>query len=97
MKNLKEIKEMLENLKEEIRRRYRADVIGIFGSYARGEQSEKSDIDILVRFHEDATLFDFVGLSIFLEEKLGIRVDVVPQDTIRKEIRDRIMGEVVSV
>ena len=97
MKNLKEIKEMLENLKEEIRRRYRADVIGIFGSYARGEQSEKSDIDILVRFHEDATLFDFVGLSIFLEEKLGIRVDVVPQDTIRKEIRDRIMGEVVPV
>ena len=71
MKNLKEIKEMLENLKEEIRRRYRADVIGIFGSYARREQSEKSDIDILVRFHEDATLFDFVGLSIFLEEKLA--------------------------
>ncbi len=97
MKTLREIKEKLEDLKGEVRRRYRAEITGIFGSYVRGEQGEKSDVDILVKFHEDATLFDFVGLAIFLEEKLGIKVDVVPQDTIREEIRDRIMGEVVLV
>ena len=70
---------------------------GIFGSYARGEETEKSDIDVLVRFHPGATLLDLMGLLIFLEEKLGIGVDVVPHDTIRKELKDRIMKEVVSM
>ncbi len=97
MKKLEEIRKDLEELKEGIRRRYRAEIIGIFGSYARGEQGEESDVDILVRFDEDATLFDLVGLSIFLEERLGVKVDVVPQDALREEIRDRIMSEVISI
>jgi len=81
----------------ETQHRYRAEVLGIFGSYVRGEQREASDLDVLVRFAPGATLFDLVGLADFLEETLGVRVDVVPVDALREEIRDRILQEAVSV
>jgi len=97
VKKLDEIKKIIEKSKVEAAQKYKAEIIGIFGSYVRGEQKEESDIDILVRFGEDATLFDFVGLSLFLEEILGIKVDIVPQDTIRDEIREKIMNEVILV
>ena len=95
MNEHKIIKETLRNLEEEVRKRYRAEIVGLFGSYVRGEQKDTSDVDILVRFLEGATLFDFVGLADFLEEKLGIKVDIVPVDTIRKEIREQVMKEAV--
>ena len=97
MKSLEEIKSILKNLQEEIRKNYKAEVIGIFGSYARGEGKLESDIDVLVRFLEGATLFDFVGLSDFLEEKLGIKVDVVSERAIRKELKEKILNEVVAI
>lgn len=69
--------------------------MGVFGSYVRGEQKRGSDIDILVKFDEGATLIDFVGLSIYLENKLKIKVDIVPIDSIREEIRDKILKEAI--
>ena len=92
----KDVQTLIEQLKMvagEVQRRYRAEILGIFGSYVRGEQRETSDLDVLVRFAKGATLFDFVGLADFLEEILGIRVDVVPVDALRAEIRDRILRE----
>ena len=94
---LREIIDSINYLKEDIRKKYRAEVVGIFGSFVRGEEKETSDIDVLVEFSEDADLFDFVGLSIFLEEKLGRRVDVVPRDTLRAELQEVILGEAVPV
>ena len=70
---------------------------GIFGSFARGEESESSDIDILVDFKEGADLFDFVGLSLFLEEKLHRPVDIVATDTIKSEIRNTILKEAIYI
>jgi hypothetical protein len=61
----------------------------------RGEQRETSDLDVLVRFAPGATLFDLVGLADLLEESLGIRVDVVPVDALREEIRDQVFREAV--
>jgi predicted nucleotidyltransferase len=95
MKTLEEIKKNLCILKNEIKKQYKADIIGIFGSYVRNKQRKKSDLDILVKFYEGATLFEFVGLAIFLEEKLGIKVDIVPYDAIRNEIKDKILKETV--
>jgi len=96
MKRLKEIKKSLKSLKEEIRKQYKAEIVGIFGSYVRGKQKKRSDLDVLVKFYEGATLFELVGLSIFLEEKLGIKkVDVVPYDAVREELRDKILNEAV--
>ncbi len=97
MKTLREVVSIVRSLKKEIEEKYKAEIVGIFGSVVRGEQKEGSDIDILVKFHENATLFDFVGLSIFLEEKLGVDVDIVPQDTVRKELRESIMQRMINM
>jgi len=92
---VEEIKKKLEKLKEVIKDRYKADVVGIFGSYVRGKQKERSDLDVLVKFFRGATLFELVGLSIFLEEELGVKVDVVPYDAVREEIREKVLKEAV--
>lgn len=53
---------------------------------------------MVVKFHDGATLFDFAGLAIFLEEKLGIKkVDIVPYDTVRPELKERIFREAVYI
>lgn len=90
-KNLNEIINLLKTLNVRIKKEYEAEIVGVFGSYVRGEQKRKSDLDILVKFMDNATLLDFVGLADFLEEKLQIPVDVVPIDTVRKEIKSYIL------
>ncbi len=93
MKNLEEIKAVLNEYKTEVLQKYKARVKGVFGSYVRGAEKAGSDIDVLVEFEDNANLIDFVGLSLFLEEKLNCRVDVVPEDAIRKEIKPVILRE----
>lgn len=95
--NKNSILKTLADLKGEIRQKYKAQIKGIFGSYARGEQKRTSDIDILVDFEEDADLFDFTGLALFLEEKLNLKVNIVPEKSLRKEIKSSILKEVVCV
>ncbi len=90
-----EIIEILRESKSWIRQMYKAELKGIFGSYVRGEQEEDSDIDILVMFLEGATLFDFVGLADYLERNLKVKVDIVPIDAIREEVKENISKEAV--
>lgn len=89
--------DILRTSTEDSLSKYKARIKGIFGSFARGEESESSDIDILVDFREGADLFDFVGLSLFLEEKLQRPVDIVPADTIKTEIRNTILKEAIYI
>jgi len=77
--------------KDEIKREFKAEVIGIFGSYARGEEKEGSDIDVLVRFGEGASLFDFTGLEFYLEDLFGVPVDVVSERDLNPIIKDDIL------
>ncbi|MCG6550723.1 MAG: nucleotidyltransferase family protein [Candidatus Magnetominusculus sp. LBB02] len=77
--------------------KYKAYIRGIFGSVARGDACEDSDVDVLVDFTEKADLFDYVGLALFLEEKLNRPVDIVPSDTIRSEIRDNVIEETIYI
>ena len=91
----REIIENLRNLREEASRNYKAEILGIFGSYAREESREGSDLDVLVRFSGGASLFDLSGLTEYLEEKLGVKVDVLSERAIRSEIRDKILADTV--
>jgi hypothetical protein len=91
---LEEIKGTLKNAEAQIRTDYKAEIIGLFGSYARGKQKKGSDLDVLVRFHEGATLFDFVGLGDFLEDKLCLKVDIVSERAIKPDLKDRILKEI---
>ena len=90
-----EILKNLEKFQPEVKRRFHAELKGLFGSYARGENAPASDIDILVQFGEGASLLDYVALSDFLEGQLHSKVDIVPIDTIRKELKDRILKEAI--
>jgi hypothetical protein len=96
-KELDRIIALLKRLDAQIQSDYKATILGVFGSYAREEQKAGSDVDVLVRFHGGATLLDLVGLADFLEEKLGVKVDVVSERAVRPELKERIFREVVTV
>ena len=93
MSTKEEILSALRALQPELRGRYKVKELALFGSFVRGEQRETSDIDVLVDFAEDASLFDLVGVSRFLEETLRRKVDVVPKASLREEIRDSVLKE----
>lgn len=92
-----EIQNTIAVEKDEIRRRYRAEIKGIFGSYARGDFRADSDLDLLVDFDDGANLFDLVGLQQFLEEKLGCKVDLVSRRSLREELRTSVLNEIISL
>ena len=92
-----EIQNTIAAEKDEIRQRYRAEIKGIFGSYARGDFHADSDLDLLVDFDEGANLFDLVGLQQFLEEKLGCKVDLVSHRSLRAELCTSILSEMISL
>ncbi len=93
MELCEDILHQLRALKYKIEQEYKAVIVGIFGSYVRNEQRADSDIDVLVRFERGATLLDCSGLKIFLEQQLKRKVDIVPVDAIRREIKDEILRE----
>ena len=92
-----QVMDLLRPLKGELAERYRVRELALFGSLARQEQGPTSDVDLLVDFAEGATLFDIVGVGLFLEEKLGCPVDVVPRRALRREIRDEALNQAVPV
>jgi predicted nucleotidyltransferase len=96
-KPLSDILQTLKALKGIARTRYKAELKGVFGSYVRGEQKTGSDLDVLAEFDTGANLIDLIGLSYFLEEKLGCSVDVVPESALRAELKPGILKEAVSV
>lgn len=92
-----EILRVLRAVKADVTIRFKARELALFGSVARAEHAECSDIDLLVDFAEGADLFDLVGLALYLEERLGRRVDVVPRHALRPELRDAVLRELVPV
>ena len=94
MKNLTDIEEILRRYKPILREKYKVKEIGIFGSHARGEQSETSDIDILVQLYEPVG-WEFLDLKEFLESILNNNVDLVTKNALKSRIRDKILKEVV--
>ena len=91
------ISRLKQNLPE-IRERYGVRALGIFGSYVRGEQRKRSDLDILVEFNNGSlTLFQFVELRDFLSDLLGVKVDLVEKRALKPAIGKYILEQVVFV
>lgn len=97
MKKIDRIKNIIIQHKDELRDKYKILEIGIFGSYIRGGQKKKSDIDILVRFDEPVSLLQWVSAENYLSDLLKIKVDMVPKEDVRPELKKRILKEVVYV
>lgn len=89
--------EELFALKKKIFLRYNVKGLELFGSFARNEQDDSSDIDLLVDFTDNADLFDLVGLNQFLEQELQRKVDVVPKQALRDELVKAVFSEALSV
>lgn len=88
--------EILEHFRETIKAialRYGASNLRVFGSFARGEGREDSDLDLLVDMDQDRSLLDTVGLVQDLSEALGRRVDVVTEPALHRLLRNRILNE----
>ena len=64
-----------------------------FGSFARGEQTKNSDVDLLIKFKGEKTLFDLAHLKFSLEEKIGKKIDILTYDSIHPSLRKIILGE----
>lgn len=71
--------------------------VRIFGSVARGEADEQSDVDMLVELEPGRSLFDLGGVLMDLENLLGCKVDVVTERGLRKRIRERVLKEAVPL
>ena len=97
MQELKKIKNILFQNKKFLKEKYKLLEIAIFGSYARGEQKESSDIDILVEFSETPTLLDIVDLRDYLTELLETKVDLVMKKNIRTSFANQIISEMVAI
>lgn len=97
MRTLEEIRTIIRQHQPDLRERYGIAVAGLFGSYVRGEQRSDSDLDVLVDIVRPISLFELVGAEIYLEELLGVKVDIVPTRAVREELRDSILAEAVPV
>jgi len=94
---LNEIKEILKQNKKELKDKYKIKKIGVFGSYVRGEEKKRSDIDILVEFSEPVGLFEFMDMEEYLEKLLGVKVDLVSKKALKPRIGQHILKEVVYI
>ena len=77
--------------------KYGGKKISVFGSVARNESTELSDIDFLVDLEPDRSLFDLGGLQYELQELLGVNVDVVTPESLHWYIKDRVLQEAVLI
>ncbi len=92
--------EVLKYRREDILRiaaQYGASNVRVFGSVARREADEKSDIDLLVDLEPGRTLLDHAALSLALQDLMGVPVDVVSSRGLRERIRERVLQEAVPL
>ncbi len=71
--------------------------IGIFGSYARGEENQQSDLDILIDFKDTKNLIEIIGIEQELSEKLGIKVDLITIKSLNKLVKPYIENDIIRI
>lgn len=88
---------ILSNLKPYLFQQFGIRELALFGSTARDEATEESDVDILVSFDDIATSARYFGVQFYLEDNLGCKVDLVTDKALRKELRPFIEKEAIRV
>ncbi|HNS31523.1 MAG TPA: nucleotidyltransferase family protein [bacterium] len=96
-KTLEEMRKILLVHKDEIQNKYKVKEIGIFGSFARGEQRKTSDVDILVEFKKTPDVFHLIDLEDYLKGLMHTKVDLVRKSAIREELKDTVEKEVIYI
>ncbi len=93
-KTIKEILEILRKHKGELKEKYSIIEIGVFGSFSRGEENEKSDIDLIVEFWKVPTYFKLVELEEYLSKLLKRKVDLLTPESLSPYVRPYVEKEV---
>ncbi len=88
-----EIETKLQHLKPELANKFHVSRIGYFGSFVKGQQTETSDLDLLVEFSEPIG-WEFFTLEHFLEQSFGIPIDLVTNNALKERLRESILKEV---
>jgi predicted nucleotidyltransferase len=96
-RTLDEVRAELQVLMPAIKKRFKVESLEIFGSYVRGEQTEKSDVDVLVTFIGSYSLWQLIDVERFLRRKLHMKVDLVPRDSVKPALKNRIFSEATVV
>ena len=91
---LMRVLDLLKEHEQKIKDRYSVSKIGVFGSFARGEEKESSDVDVLVEF-EEPTYDNFIKLIFFLEELLDRKVDLVTTGGLSPYMKPTVEKEVL--
>jgi predicted nucleotidyltransferase len=95
--SLEEVRVQLQEMKPTLKKRFKVETIEIFGSFARGEQTEKSDLDLLVTYSDMVDLLMIASLRRYLRRKLGRKVDVVSKKFLNKHIKEQVLEEAIPV
>jgi len=97
VKPLQEIQTIIREHQDILAQRYGVSVVGLFGSYVRGEEGPESDLDLLVDILRPISLLELVGAELYLTEVLGVKVDLVPRRDLRPELRDIILHTAIPI
>ena len=92
-----QIFEILRDKKSYFQEKYNISEIGIFGSYARGEERTESDVDILVEYYKTPDFFKFLDLEDELEKLFNKPIDLVSKPALKPLIRDQILKETIYI
>jgi predicted nucleotidyltransferase len=95
VKTQTEVLQMLVHQKSSLLATYQITRLGIFGSYARGEQTDDSDIDVLVEYEKAPSLWRLIELRDYLSELFAVKVDVVTTNGLKARIRESVLAEVI--
>lgn len=89
--------ERLKQLIIPILQRYKVSRAGLFGSYIKNEQTEESDVDILIELGKKISLLEFVKIKLDLEDKLNRKVDLIEYQAIKPRLKDKILSEEIRM
>jgi predicted nucleotidyltransferase len=96
MQSLQQIKDDMLTLKPYLVDTYGVKSLYIFGSYARSEQTQRSDLDILVDFKKVPDLLEFIEMEEYLSKQLKTHVDLVPKRKLKPQIKEQILQEAIA-
>jgi predicted nucleotidyltransferase len=97
MKNITEIKIIINKQKPFLKSKFQVKSISVFGSYVKSEQNSSSDIDILVEFSKTIDLIKFIELENYLSDIIGSKVDLVMKSALKSRIKDNILNEAIPI
>jgi len=97
MKNITEIKKIINKQKPFLKSKFKVKSISVFGSYVKSEQNSSSDIDILVEFSKTIDLIKFIELENYLSDIIGLKVDLVMKNALKSRIKDNILKEAIPI